>query len=160
MQAPPSVRVTVRASAALPLAASVLWSGAGVALVSWLGLLSPVVSVALAAFVAGLLALRALRRQRATPPAVLAWDGQQWFLQMRPEQPAHVGRLNLRLDFDGWSLIRFDADEPIAQGGHRRWWWATPRTVQGSWSAWRAALLQSQHHRFEDRRGPPAQPVS
>jgi hypothetical protein len=164
MQAPPSVRVMVRKSAALPLAATALWCLAGVCVASWLGPRIGAVGWGVAVIgvtiVATLLTARIVRAHRAAPAAVLAWDGQQWWLQATPQSLAQAGRLSLQFDFDGWSLVRFDTDEPVASRGRRSWWWATPRTVQGPWSAWRAALLHPQHRRLAVRSGPPAQPVS
>jgi hypothetical protein len=147
MHAAPSVRVCIDSPSMGRAFTVALWFAAGAALgiwLSWLGVSMP--TLALGAAIGFALTCGLLWRGRREA-LVLRWDGQRWFREHQGESTP--GCLRMYLDIDGRSLLSF----ALAVPGRRpkQWLWATPRTVQGPWQDWRAALVQSS-------REPAAQP--
>jgi hypothetical protein len=146
MHAAPSVRVHIQPHAAVPAVVVAVVGLSVTVLVLWFDRIHlpwPLGSVVVIATVAVLGAWLKARAGRAATS--LSWDGQRWFASFEGQAAEPVsGQLLLKLDFDGYSLLRFAPERPSRGVKSPRWLMATPANVLGPWQDWRAALIHAQ----------------
>lgn len=148
MHAAPSVRVDIQPHPAVPAVVLAVVSLSATGLVLWFDRIDlpwPVGGVVVIATVA---VLGAWLKARGSAATSLSWDGQRWFASFEGQAAEPVsGQLLLKLDFDGYSLLRFVPERPSRGVAAPRWLMATPATVHGPWQDWRAALIHAQSAR-------------